>query len=120
MREAGVGIRLVAYLLDAILQTVTLGIGWLVWAAVIAKKGQTPAKQLLNLRVVDASDSSVFGFARMLFLRGIVAGLVAALLVPLTLGIILLMPFWTQRKQNIWDKVSGSIVVVDRDNAWNL
>lgn len=120
VREAGAGIRLVAYLLEAILQTVTLGIGWLIWAAVIAGKGQTPAKQLLNLRVVDAQDSKAFGFARMLFLRGILAGLVATLLIPLTLGIILLMPLWTARKQNIWDKVSSAVVVVDPNNAWNL
>lgn len=120
VREAGVGIRLVAYLLEAVLQIVTLGLGWLIWAAVIAGKGQTPAKQLLDLRVIDADDSSVFGFGRMLFLRGILAGLVAALVIPVTLGIIVLMPLWTKRKQNIWDKISNSVVVVDRFNAWNL
>lgn len=120
VREAGAGLRFVAYLLDSVLQAVTLGIGWLIWAAIIAGKGQTPAKQILNLRVIDSTDSTVFGFARMLFMRGIVAGLVAALLIPVTLGIIVLMPLWTKRKQNIWDKVSGAVVVVDTDNAWKL
>jgi hypothetical protein len=54
----------------------------------------------------------------MLFMRGIIAGLVAAILIPLTLGIILLMPVWNKRKRNIWDKLSSSVVVVDTSNAW--
>lgn len=120
VREAGAGVRFLAYLLEAVLQTVTFGIGWLIWAAVIAGKGQTPAKQILRLRVIDANDSKALGFARMFFMRGIVAGLVAAIVITLTLGIILLMPLWTKRKQNIWDKVSNSVVVVDADNAWSL
>jgi uncharacterized RDD family membrane protein YckC len=120
VREVGVGVRLLAYFLEAILQAVTLGIGWLIWAALIVKKGQTPAKQLLKLRVIDANDSRPLRFARMFFMRGIVAGLVAALLIPLTLGIILLMPFWNKRNRNIWDVISGSVVVVDSGNAWKL
>jgi uncharacterized RDD family membrane protein YckC len=118
VKEAGIGIRFLAYLLDAILQAVTLGIGWLIWAAIIAGNGQTPAKQILGLRVIDAGDSQPLGFARMLFMRGIIAGLVAAILIPLTLGIILLMPVWNKRKRNIWDKLSSSVVVVDTSNAW--
>lgn len=112
--------RILANLLESILQVLTLGIGWLIWAAMIAGSGRTPAKSLLKLRVIDANDSKPLGFARMLFMRGIIAGLVAAILVPLTLGIILLMPFWNKRKRNIWDVVSGSVVVVDGANAWNL
>jgi uncharacterized RDD family membrane protein YckC len=120
VREVGVGVRLLAYILEAILQTVTLGIGWLIWAAFIVKKGQTPAKQLLKLRVVDADDSRPLRFARMFFMRGLIAGLVAAIVIPLTLGIILLMPIWNKRNRNIWDVISGSVVVVDSDNAWKL
>ncbi len=120
VREVGVGVRLLAYILEAILQTVTLGIGWLIWAAFIVKKGQTPAKQLLKLRVVDADDSRPLRFARMFFMRGLIAGLVAAIVIALTLGIILLMPIWNKRNRNIWDVISGSVVVVDSDNAWKL
>jgi uncharacterized RDD family membrane protein YckC len=120
VKEAGIGIRFLAYLLEAILQVATLGIGWLIWAAVIAGNGRTPAKQILGLRVIDARDSQPLGFARMLFMRGIVAGLIAAILILLTLGIILLMPVWNERKRNIWDKLSSSVVVVDTSNAWGL
>lgn len=120
VREAGIWVRLLAYLLEIVLQVLTLGIGWLIWAAVVARRGQTPAKQILQLRVVDARDSAPLGFVRMFFMRGIVAGFVAALLIPLTLGILLLMPLWTRRTQNIWDKVTSSVVVVDAANAWGL
>ncbi|MFM8380711.1 MAG: hypothetical protein ACKOA6_01785, partial [Actinomycetota bacterium] len=57
-------LRLAAYLLEAVLQTVTLGIGWLIWAAIVAGNGQTPAKQLLRMRVVGASEPRPVGFAR--------------------------------------------------------
>ena len=120
VREAGPGLRLLAYLLEAILVLITFLIGWLIWAAIIAGSGRTPAKQLLKLRVIDAQDSRALGFGRMFFMRGIVAGFISSIVISLTLGIILLMPLWTKRKQNIWDKISGSVVVVDPNNAWNL
>lgn len=80
---AGVGSRLGAFLLDSLLLSVTLGIGWLIWAA-------------------------------------IVAGLVASFAITFTIGILLFMPFWDRRNQTLWDKVSGTLVVSDPNNAWNL
>lgn len=32
--------------------TVTLAIGWLIWALIVYSHGQSPAKQLLKMRVV--------------------------------------------------------------------
>jgi uncharacterized RDD family membrane protein YckC len=113
-------LRFGAYVLDAVLQTVTLGIGWLIWAAFVVGKGQTPAKQLLRMRVVDANGHQPVGFARMFFMRGIVAGLVASIAIVITLGVLAFMPFWDRRNQNVWDKVSSTVVVVDPDNAWKL
>lgn len=40
-------------LLEGVLFGLTLGIGWLIWFAIVASKGQTPAKQLLNVRILD-------------------------------------------------------------------
>ena len=117
---ASVGSRLGAYLLNSLLLLVTFGIGWLIWAAIIAGKGQTPGKQLLKLRVVDATTARPIGFGRMFFMRGLVAGFVASFAIPFTIGILLFMPFWDKRNQTIWDKVSGTLVVSDPNNAWNL
>lgn len=112
--------RLVAYLLESVLVVVTLVIGWLIWAAITSGSGQTPAKKILGQRVVKADGSGPVGFGTMLFLRGIVAGFVAYFAVLFTLGILLFMPFWDKRNQNIWDKVSGTLVVDDPNNAWQV
>ena len=112
--------RLGAYFLESILFVVTLGIGWLIWAAIIAGGGQTPAKKLLNQRVVRTDTLHPVGFARMFWVRGILAGFVASLAITFTFGILLFMPFWDKRNQNLWDKISSTYVVSDPGNAWRL
>lgn len=113
-------LRLGGYILDAILITVTFGIGWLIWAAFTARNGQTPAKKILGMRVIRTSTLQPVGLVFMVVMRALFAGLVAAVLIPITLGIILLMPLWDKRNQNIWDKVSGSVVVTDPHDAWAI
>jgi uncharacterized RDD family membrane protein YckC len=103
--------RLVAALLEPILMIVTLGIGWLIWAVIITGSGQTPAKKVMGHRVVDVSSRRPVGFARMFFMRYLIGGFVANITFLFTLGIIVFMPFWDSRKQNIWDKVSSTQVV---------
>ena len=46
--------RLGAYALDVGLAILTLGIGWIIWSLVVWGKGQTPAKQILKIRVYAA------------------------------------------------------------------
>lgn len=111
-------LRLGAYFLEGILMLVTLYIGWLIWAAMTAGAGQTPAKRLLKLRVVDASSIRPVGFAKMFWVRGFLAGIVASIAIVCTLGVLLFMPFWDKRKQNLWDKVSSTYVVSDANDAW--
>jgi uncharacterized RDD family membrane protein YckC len=43
--------RLGAYVLDATLAVLTLGIGWLIWSLIVWGEGQTPAKKILKIRV---------------------------------------------------------------------
>ena len=110
--------RLGSYLLESLLIFVTFGIGWLIWAATIAGSGQTPAKRILNHRVIGADTLRPVGLGKMFWVRGILAGLVAGLAIPFTLGVLLFMPFWDKRRQNLWDKVSSTYVVVDPADAW--
>jgi uncharacterized RDD family membrane protein YckC len=119
VRAASPWARLGSYLLESILVVVTLGIGWLIWAATIAGSGQTPAKKLLGLRVINADSMRPASFAKMSWVRGLVAGLVAGIAIPLTIGVLLFMPFWDTRRQNLWDKVSNTFVVNDSSDAWN-
>jgi uncharacterized RDD family membrane protein YckC len=111
--------RLGAYLLEVILITITLVIGWLIWAALIGGTGQTPAKRLLRQRVIGADSLRPAGLGKMFWVRGLLAGIVASLAIPLTLGILLFMPFWDRRNQNLWDKVSNTYVVSDPNDAWH-
>lgn len=111
-------IRLGSYFLEVILMIVTLYIGWLIWGCMTASSGQTPAKRLLKLRVINANTLKSVGFGKMFWVRGILGGIVAQLAIVCTLGILLFMPFWDKRNQNIWDKVSGTYVVSDPTDAW--
>jgi uncharacterized RDD family membrane protein YckC len=110
--------RLGALILESILATVTLGIGWVIWASMTGGSGQTPAKRLLNQRVIGSDTLRPIGLGRMFWVRGLVAGMVAGLAATFTVGIILFMPFWDRRNQNIWDKVSSTYVVSDPNDAW--
>jgi len=71
-------IRLGSWFLDGILVFVTLGIGWLIWAAMTAGSGQTPGKKLLNLRVIDSASIRPVGIGKMFWMRGLVGGVVAS------------------------------------------
>ena len=103
--------RLGALILEQFLALVTLGVGWIIWALTLSGKGQTPAKKLMNQTVVDINTGQPLGLGRMFWVRGLVAGLVAGIAIPLTLGILLFMPLWDSNNQNIWDKVSDSYVI---------
>ena len=111
-------IRLGSYFLESILMLVTLYIGWMIWACMTASTGQTPAKRLLKIRVIDANTLKPASFGKMFWVRGLVAGIVAGFAIPFTLGILAFMPLWDKRNQNIWDKVSGTYVVSDPSDAW--
>jgi uncharacterized RDD family membrane protein YckC len=111
-------IRLGSYFLEGLLMAVTLYIGWMIWACMTASTGQTPAKRLLKLRVIDANTLKPASFGKMFWVRGFVAGIVAGFAIPCTLGILAFMPLWDKRNQNIWDKVSGTYVVSDPSDAW--
>jgi uncharacterized RDD family membrane protein YckC len=50
--------RLAANFVDAGFYIVTLGIGWFVWNLVAWSQGQTPGKQILKIRVYDATKEN--------------------------------------------------------------
>ncbi len=59
LRRATPQHRLGGYALDVALATVTLGIGWVIWSLVIWGSGQTPAKQILKMRIYNATNAKV-------------------------------------------------------------
>ncbi len=51
--KASIRHRLGGKALDLALNFVTFGIGWSIWSLVVWGQGQTPAKQILRMRVYD-------------------------------------------------------------------
>lgn len=110
------GRRIGGYLLESVLLMVTLGIGWLIWTWIIAGQGQTPAKKLLGMRVVKLRTGKAASWGEM-FVREVFSKWIGSIVSMLTLGILMLMPFWDRKRQAIWDKVSSTVVVDDAAGA---
>ncbi len=113
--ESDVGVsgwlRFGTAMMENLLIFVTLGIGWIIWACTLSGTGQTPAKKVLNQTVIDLETGKPMKLGRMFGMRGLLGGLVATIALPLTIYVLAFMPFWDKRNQNIWDKVSNSLVV---------
>ncbi len=65
MRYASFQHRLGAFVLDVVLMSLTLGIGWLIWSFVVWGNGQTPAKQILKIRVYNSETGQVVSWGHM-------------------------------------------------------
>ena len=99
----------IASLLDSLLVMVTLVVGWLIWAAITARQGATPGKKLMKMQVVDKDTGLPMSWARYVFLRGLVGGLVMS--IPLVNLVLFFMPLWDRLNQSVYGKVSNSVVV---------
>ena len=61
----GNGVRLGALLLDSLLFVVTCGIGWLIWSIVLWQQSTSPAKKMLNLKIVDINTGAPASMVQM-------------------------------------------------------
>jgi uncharacterized RDD family membrane protein YckC len=116
VRLSSLGKRFGGYLLTGLLVVVTLVVGYLVWALIIWGRGQSPAKQLLGMRVIDLADRHAAGWGRM-FLRQFVArGIVVTALSVMTGGIGWLVSvalIFGANRQTLWDRMANTVVVDD-------
>ncbi|WP_419929304.1 RDD family protein [Candidatus Poriferisocius sp.] len=118
------GQRLGAFLLEPLLAAVTLVIGWLIWSLIVYSRGQTPAKQVLQLRVIRIEDHRAAEW-RWMALRELV--LKIAVIVFLG-GVFLLGFIWAivngivmlnnDRSQTLWDKMLKTVVISDPDHRF--
>ena len=79
--KASIKHRLGGYLLDLALAILTLGVGWIIWSLFAWRNGQTPAKQILKMRVVAEEGRNNATWKHMA---------IRQLLIPLTFAI----PSW--------------------------
>ena len=108
---SSLGKRFGGALLTGVLIVVTLGIGYLIWAAIAYGKGQTPAKQILKMYVIDTETGLPATWGKM-FLRGFV---IDGVLNSITSGIFFLLSaiwiFTNPQRQRLTDLMLKTIVV---------
>lgn len=108
------GRRLGAYALDAVLFFVTLIIGWVIWSFVAYKRGQTPAKQLLDMRVYHLAEARAASWGRMFVREWIGKTIVGIVASATVVGIILYFwLLWDAKRQQLWDKIVDTVVIDD-------
>jgi uncharacterized RDD family membrane protein YckC len=115
------GKRFGAWLLEILLIIVTLVIGWLIWWIIDWSKAQTPAKQLLKMRIVRMDENRPATMGEMA-IRELVG---KYLLANVTFGIStivggIMIISDDRGRQAVWDKIATTTVVEDPDNAFGL
>ena len=93
-----------------------LGIGWMIWALILVlrNEGQTPAKKIMNQKVMIEETGMPAGAARMIFLRGIVGGIILNIAFSLFVIpglILLLLVFFDDKNRTFWERASGTVVI---------
>lgn len=103
--------RFGAMLLEILLAIVTLGIGYLIWSLIVYKNGQTPAKQIMGMRIVSLEDGAHSSWGRT-FLREIIIKSIIGFVIGWTI-VPYLWLLWDKDRQQLWDKMAGTVVVDD-------
>jgi uncharacterized RDD family membrane protein YckC len=106
----GNGVRFGALLLDSLLFIVTCGIGWLIWDIVLWQQSTSPAKKMLNLKIVDINTGAPASMVQMLLREGlgkIVLSAITGIVGIISAILILVVP----SRQGVWDYISKTTVV---------
>lgn len=109
---ASVGRRVGAYLLSIPLMVVTLGIGYLIWGAIVWGKGTSPALQVLGMRVWREQTRMPATWGTMA-LRNILGGIVQGILGAITEIISFVLFVSDDRRRTIPDRIATTVVVYD-------
>jgi len=109
--RAAVGARVGAAALELLLFVICLGIGWLLWWITLWDHGTTPAKAVLKLRVASVADGGQPSSSRMAAHE-----VLAKLLLPLAL-VTAAVALVDDHHRSLWDHVTGTVVVRDRQEA---
>jgi uncharacterized RDD family membrane protein YckC len=113
---ASVGRRIGAWFMGLLLFIVTLGIGWLVWGAIVWARGQTPALQVLRMRCYRPETGRVPGWWWMA-LREIVGRIVEDILGIITEAVSLVLMCARQDRKSLHDLIAGTVVLHDPENS---
>ena len=113
---ASVGRRIGAWFLAIPLVIVTLGIGYIVWGLVVWGNGQTPALQVLGMRVWRPETNRVAGFWHMALREtvGRLAGVILGLITEITSFVLFVAG---KEHKALHDYIAGTVVLSDPDKV---
>ena len=109
---ASSGRRIGAYFLAIPLIIVTLGIGYVIWGLIAWGNGQSPALQVLGMRVWRPEDNRVAGFWNMA-LREIVGRICDGILSIITELTSFIFMMTRPDRKTLHDLVAGTVVLHD-------
>lgn len=109
------GRRFLGSLLTVVLMIVTLIIGYVIWTLILWPRGQTPAKQIMGMRILDARTGQVASFGTM-FVRNFLLDTVLGGVTGIYGLISALWIFGNDQNQRLTDKIVSTIVVDDPQN----
>jgi uncharacterized RDD family membrane protein YckC len=109
---AGAGRRIGAFFLAIPLSIVTLGIGYVIWGAVIWGRGQTPALQVLGMRCWRPETGRVAGWWWMA-LRETIGRIAEGILSLITLLVSFVLVLSRGDHKSLHDLIAGTVVVYD-------
>ncbi len=109
---ASVGRRIGAYFLAIPLTIVTLGIGYIIWGLIAWGNGQTPALQVLGMRVWRPETGRVAGFWHMA-LREIVGRIADGILSLITEITSFVLFVAGKEHKSLHDHIAGTVVLYD-------
>jgi uncharacterized RDD family membrane protein YckC len=115
---ASVGRRVGAWFLAFPLAVITLGIGYVIWGLIVWGNGQTPALQVLGMRVWRPEDNRVAGFWWMA-LREIAGRIVEGILSIITLITSFVLMVATREHKALHDFIAGTVVLHDPNKVLN-
>jgi len=109
---APAGRRIGGWFLDALLAVVTLGIGYLIWTLFFTWRwGQTPAKQILRMRIYKVEQQQAARWGTM-FLRQVIGGIVNGIFyIGWIVSFIFL--FTDARRRTVPDRIAGTLALND-------
>lgn len=110
VRPASPGARFWASVLEGLLFIVTLGIGWFIWSVFTWQKGQSPAKSLVGLTVVDSRTNATASFGQMI-VREVVGKFVLGSVTGGVTGLIGAAMVLTPKRQALWDLIASTTVI---------
>lgn len=113
---ASVGRRIGAFFLRFPLAIITLGIGYLIWGAILWSKGTSPALKVLGMKVYRIDTREVPGFWWMA-LRNIAGTIVESILSIVTLLVSFILFCSTEKRQSLHDMITSTTVVYDPNNV---